>query len=166
MLKSLAGLVPFAVVLAGIGVAIWWLLSREMALGRWVLGGFLLAHGLIHTLFVVPAPATTAGGAEWPFDLTQSWLVTSVGLDVNLVRVIGIALIGVVVVGLLLAALGTVGILVPSGWWPALVVGSAAASAVLLVLFLNPQLVLGLAIDAVLLWVVLDSVWSPTAAAS
>lgn len=166
MLKSLAGLVPFAVVLAGIGVAIWWLLSREMALGRWVLGGFLLAHGLIHALFIAPAPATTAGGAEWPFDLTQSWLVTSVGLDVNLVRVIGIALIGVVVVGFLLAALGTVGILVPSGWWPALVVGSAAASALLLVLFLNPQLVLGLAIDAVLLWVVLDAVWAPTAAAS
>jgi hypothetical protein len=166
MLKTMAGLVPFAVVLAGIGVAIWWLLSREMALGRWVFGGFVVAHGLIHMLFVVPAPATTAGGAEWPFDLTQSWLVTSVGLDVGPVRVIGVALIGLVVVGFLLAGLATVGILVPSGWWPALVVASAAASAVLLVLFFNPQLVLGMAIDALLLWVVLDAVWTPTATVS
>jgi hypothetical protein len=162
----MAGLVPFAVVLAGIGVAIWWLLSREMALGRWVFGGFVVAHGLIHMLFVVPAPATTAGGAEWPFDMARSWLVTGPGLDVNLVRVMGVALIGIVVVGFVLAGLATVGIIVPSGWWRVLVIGSAAASIVLLALFFNPQLILGLAIDALLLWVVLDAVWTPTAAAS
>jgi hypothetical protein len=54
----------------------------------------------------------------------------------------------------------------PSSAWPALVVISATASAVMLALFFNPQLVLGLAIDAVLLWVALATVWSPSAAAS
>lgn len=169
MLKTIAGLVPFAIVLSGIGVGIWWLLSREMALGRWVLGGFLVAHGLIHFLFVVPQPATAAGGSdgpEWPFDMARSWLVTGAGLDLNVVRVIGVALIGVVAIGFVLAGLATVGIVVPSGWWQVLVVASAAASIVLLALFFDPQLVLGLAIDVVLLWVVLASVWAPTAAVS
>jgi hypothetical protein len=168
-LKTVTGLLPFAVVLAGIGGAIWWLLARDMTIGRWVLGGFLLAHGLIHVLFFVPAPATTAGTAgraEWPFDMTRSWLVTSGGLDLGPVRLLGAALVVVVAVGFLLAALATVGVVVPSGWWQVLVVGSAAASVVLLALFFNPQLVLGVAIDAVLVWVVLASVWAPTVAAS
>lgn len=168
-MKTVTGLLPFAVVLAGIGGAIWWLLARDMTIGRWVLGGFLLAHGLIHVLFFVPAPATTAGtagGAEWPFDMTRSWLVTSAGLDLGPVRLLGAALVVVVAVGFLLAVLATVGVVVPSGWWQVLVVGSAAASVVLLALFFNPQLVLGVAIDAVLVWVVLASVWAPTVAAS
>lgn len=169
-MKTVTGLLPFAVVLAGIGGAIWWLLARDTTIGRWVLGGFLLAHGLIHVLFFVPAPATATpaagGGAEWPFDMTRSWLVTSGGLDLGPVRLLGAALVVVVAVGFLLAALATVGVVVPSGWWQVLVVGSAAASVVLLALFFNPQLVLGVAIDAVLVWVVLASVWAPTVAAS
>lgn len=164
MLKTIAGLAPLAIVLSGVGIAIWWLLARDLAIGRWVLGGFLVAHGLIHFLFVVPAPATTAGGAEWPFDMTQSWLVTGAGLDMGPVRVIGAALIGIVAIGFLLAGLATVGIVIPSGWWRVLVVGSAAASIVLLALFFSPQLVLGLGIDAVLLLIAVAAVWAPTAA--
>jgi hypothetical protein len=89
-----------------------------------------------------------------------------VGLDVNLVRMIGVAFIGVVVVGFMLAALATVGVVVPSGAWPALVSFSAVASAVMLVLFFTPQLLLGLAIDAVLVWVALAAVWTPSGAAT
>ena len=136
-MKTALGLVPLAVVLAGVGIAIWWMLAREMALGKWVLGAFLLGHGLVHAMFVMPRPATTdaaAGAAEWPFDKARSWLVTGAGLDVNLVHVIGVALICAVTVGFLLAGLATVGILFPAGWWPVLVVASAAASAVLLAL--------------------------------
>ncbi len=116
MLKTITGMVPFAIGLAAIGIAIWWLLGREMALGRWLLGAFLVAHGLVHLLFVVPQPATSAegsGAAPWPFDMARSWLVTGAGLDVNLVRALGLALICAVTVGFLLAGLATVGILVP-----------------------------------------------------
>jgi hypothetical protein len=38
---------------------------------------------------------------------------------------------------------------------------TAVASAVLLVLFFHPQLVLGLAIDGVLLWVSATQAWTP-----
>jgi hypothetical protein len=166
MLKTIAGLAPLAVVLAALGAAIWWMLSRDMVLGKWVLAAVMLGHGLVHAMFVLPEPAAKAGGTEWPFGMAKSWLVTAAGLDVNVVRVVGVAFIGVVVVGFVLAALATVGVVMPSSAWPALVVISATASAVMLALFFNPQLVLGLAIDAVLLWVALATVWSPSAAAS
>lgn len=163
MLKTITGLLPFAIALAGVGIAIWWMLGREMALGKWVLGGLLVGHGWVHVMFIMPRPATAAGGPEWPFDMAKSWLVTNAGLDTSLVRLVGVALIAVVAIGFLLAALSTGGILVPSGWWPALVVGSAAVSAAMLALFFSPQLILGLGIDAVLLWVVLAGVWAPAA---
>jgi hypothetical protein len=163
-LKTVTGLLPFAVVLAGIGWAVSWLLARDVTIGRWVLGGFLVAHGLIHSMFVLPAPATAAAdGTAWPFDMSQSWLVTGAGLDPGPVRLVGAALVVVVAVGFLLAGLATVGVVVPSGWWPFLVAGSAATSVLLLALFFSPTLILGVAIDAVLAWVVLALVWSPAA---
>ena len=166
MLKAVAGLLPLALGLAGVGVAIWFLLARDMALGRWLLGAFLVAHGLVHVLFVVPRPAgaATTGAAEWPFDMTRSWLVTVARMDPSAVRLVGVALIFAVVLGFLLAGLATVGILVPPGQWQVLVLASTAASVVLLAFFPSPQLVLGAAIDAVLLWMILASVWVPTAA--
>jgi len=161
MVKTMAGILPWAVVLVLIGGAVWWLLSREMAAGRWLLAALLIGHGVVHVLFAVPAPAAPDGGAEWPFNMAQSWAITGAGLDANMVRIVGVALITVVVVGFSLAALSTVGIIVPSGWWQPIVAVSAVTSAILLVLFFEPQLVLGLGIDAVLLWVVVARAWMP-----
>jgi hypothetical protein len=161
MVKTMAGILPWAVVLVVIGGAVWWLLSREMAAGRWLLAALLIGHGVVHVLFAVPAPAATDGGAEWPFNMARSWTITGAGLDANMVRIIGVALITVVVVGFSLAALSTVGIIVPSGWWQPIVAVSAVTSAILLVLFFEPRLLLGLGIDAVLLWVVAARVWMP-----
>ena len=166
VLKNLIGLLPFTVALAAIGIAIWWLLGRDVAAGKWLLAAFLLAHGLVHALFVIPPPASAAAADRtpgWPFDLSRSWLVTSAGLDAGLVRLIGVVLVGGVTIGFGMSALATVAIIVPYGWWPALVAGSAVISAAVLVGFLSSQLVLGLAIDAVLLWVVVASAWAPAA---
>jgi hypothetical protein len=159
-MKALVGILPWAVVLAAIGGAIWWLLSKEMAAGRWLLAGLLIGHGAVHLMFAVPTPAATEGGPEWPFDMARSWIVSGTGLDLTMARVVGVALIAVVVIGLALAALSTVGIIVPSGWWQPTVAVSVIASAVLLVLFFEPQLVLGLGIDAVLLAVVATDAWT------
>ena len=68
-----------------------------------------------------------------PFDMAKSWLVMSVGLDVG----------------------------VPAGWWQPLVIGSTVASLLSLAAFLTPGLILGVAINAVLLWLVLASIWAP-----
>lgn len=169
MLKTLIGLLPFAI---GLAIFAWlqsYLLGRDLVFGRWLLAAFLAAHGLIHLLFLLPQPATTAttaataGNVEYPFDMARSWLVTAGTLDLGVVRLLGLALIAVVVTGFVMAALATVGALVPSGWWPALVIGSAAASVVLLAISFSPSLSLGFAIDAVLVWLVLASAWAPVA---
>jgi hypothetical protein len=52
-----------------------------------------------------------------------------------------------------------VGVLVPPGWWQPTVAVSAVASAILLILFFEPQLALGRGIDAVLLAVVVTKAW-------
>jgi hypothetical protein len=160
MVRTMAGTLPWAVVAAAVAGAIWWLLARDVTAGRWVLAALLLGHGLVHLLFFVPAAAAD-GGTEWPFDMERSWLVTDAGLDVTLVRMLGTALIVVVAGGFALAALSTVGVIVPADWWRPLVAVSAGTSAAVLLLFFQPQLVLGLGIDAVLLWVAITGVWAP-----
>ena len=161
VVKTLGGLAPFGIVLMGIGAAIWWLLSGGNSLGKWLLAGFLVAHGLIHLLFLAPTPAASGSGTAWPFDLGQSWLVGNAWLDVGLVRVIGAVLVIAVAGAFVLSGLATAGIVVPSDWWRPLVAASALVSVVTLVLFFDPQLVLGLAIDGVLLGVVVTAVWTP-----
>ena len=161
MVRTMLGVLPWAVVLAAIGSLIWWLLSRDMSAGRWLLAALLLGHGVVHIMFAVPAPAATEGGADWPFDMARSWAINGAGLDLNVVRTVGVALIAVVVAGFSLAALSAVDIVVPSGWWQPTVAVAAGASAVLLVVFFEPQLVLGLGIDVVLMSVAVTRAWGP-----
>jgi hypothetical protein len=166
-MKTLTELLPLAIGVAVVGVVTWYLLTRDWAAGPWLLAGLLFAHGWVHLMFVFPQPdpaAATAGGPAWPFDMGHSWLITGPGLDVGLVRIVGITFMAVVFVGFVLAALSTVGLLVPAGWWPALLIGSAAGSLLLLTMFFSPTFLLGYGIDLALLWLILASGWSPTAA--
>jgi hypothetical protein len=158
--KAMVGILPYAVVLAVLGGVTWWLLSRNMAAGPWLLAAVLIGHGVVHTMFAI-SPAATAGGPEWPFDMARSWVVTGAGVDPSVVHTIGMALIVIVAGGFALAALSTVGLVVPAGWWQGAVAGSAATSLVVLVLFFNPQLVLGIGIDALLLGAVATRAWAP-----
>jgi hypothetical protein len=159
--KAILGMLPYGVVLAAAGGAIWWLLSRDMAAGRWLLAGVVAAHGFVHLLFFMPTPAAGGDGPEWPFAIAGAWPVTSAGLDLNLVRAASAVLIAVLIGAFALAGLATAGIVVPAGWWaPAVVVGSVVSIAVLVALF-DPQLSLGIGLDAVLLWVAIAGVWRP-----
>jgi hypothetical protein len=163
MVKTLVGLAPLTAGLIVFGIAVWFLLGTNMALGTWLFAAFLVGHALVHIMFAVPQPggaAATASGVDYPFDLSRSWLVGA-GLDAAAVRAIAVALVVLVVVGFALAALSTVGILVPVGWWQGLVLAAAAASVLLLIVGFSPRLVLGFAIDAILVWVVLASLWLP-----
>lgn len=159
-MRTIAGILPWAVVSAVVGGATFWLLSGDMAAGRWLLAAILVGHAVVHLFFALPAPAATTE-SDWPFDLATSWAVTRFGADPRTVRIAGMALIAVVVIGSALSALATVGILVPASWWPATVLGLAGSSAVLLLLFLDRRLVIGFAIDAILVWLVVSRVWTP-----
>jgi hypothetical protein len=164
MSKTALGLLPFAAGLAVFSLVVWYLVGQGSALATWLVAAFLLAHGLVQLVFLVPQPASTttaAGGIAWPFDMTKSWLITRLTLGPAVVRAIGTALLVVIAGGFTLAALATVGWLVPASWWAPLVVIPSVASIVLLVAFFSPSLILGLVIDAVLLWLALASGWLP-----
>jgi hypothetical protein len=120
---------------------------------------FLVAHGLVHASFVKAPQDTRPGTSEWPFDLSRSFLLTPLGAGPGTCRATGVALLVVVIVGYLAAAVGALGV-VPALFAPGVVAGSVASLA-MLVLFFHPWLVLGLAIDAVLLWAVLANGWRP-----
>jgi hypothetical protein len=131
---------------------------------RIVLGLFLLGHALIHSGYLSPVPPRTAGGPEWPFEMSKSWLVTNVGLSADFMRAIGTVLVAITVVVLLAAGLATLRVVVPHEWWQALVLTGAVASLITLALFFHPWLLLGVAIDAILLYLVLINGWDPFAA--
>jgi hypothetical protein len=165
-MKGVTELLPLAIGIAVIGGATWFLLDRNVGFGKWLLAGLLFAHGWVHLMFVFPTPEpapAAGGGLAYPFDMTRSWLITNAGLDVGVVRTVGIVVMVAAVAASTLAALSTVGLLVPAGWWAGLVVGAAVGSTLLLVLFFSPALILGFAINLALLWLALASHWSPVA---
>jgi hypothetical protein len=126
----------------------------------WLVALFLVAHALIHVSFVSPRPAATAGGPQWPFDLSHSWALAPVGLEGDATRLLGVALIALVVTGFAVAAMATLGVLGGGAFAPAVVLGSVA-SLVLLAVFFHPWLTLGLVIDVALVWAVTVGRWSP-----
>jgi glucan phosphoethanolaminetransferase (alkaline phosphatase superfamily) len=87
-------------------------------------------------------------------------LLSPIGVSAELIRPIGLTLVAVTMAAFALAALASFGIL-PTGAWAATVALGAGSSIALLVLFFHPWLVLGLAIDAVLLWAVIGARWVP-----
>ena len=111
---------------------------------RVVLGVLLLAHGLVHLLYL--APDVDA----FSFDSTR--------LPESLRRPVGVVLLGATVVAFVLVALATWGVPGLASTWPAVTLAAAGVSALLLLVFWDRQLVLGLLIDAVLVALAL---WQP-----
>lgn len=72
-------------------------------------------------------------------------------------------LLAAVVAGYVVAALAILGI-VPGTWFAAAAVAASAASALMLMLYFTPWILLGLAIDAVVVVAVLVVGWRPGAA--
>ncbi len=157
-------LAPLAIAVAVIALAVWLMLVNDIALGPWLLAVLVFAHGWVHLMFVFPKPASPNddfGGSGYPFDFARSWLVRRQGLDLGLVSRIGVVVMAVTFALSTLAALSTVGIVVPSDWWGGLMIAAAAASTLMLALFFSPALILGFAINALMVVLVLSGSWSP-----
>lgn len=117
-----------------------------------VLALVLVVHGGVHVGYLC--------SRSWPFDAADPWLVGVVGVAPDTVAGIGSTLAVVAFFGFLLAGLAAVGVL-PARMWRSLVVAASAASAVMLVLFVTPATLPGLAIDGALLWAVGVRGWRP-----
>jgi hypothetical protein len=160
LIRSLA---PVAVFVAAISLVTLWLLVDGSAIGPWLLAFLIAAHGWVHLMFLFPKPPAKPDAAPYPFDFDLSWLIGRSGLDAGRVRRVGTLLMVVVAVLHMLAALATLGLLVPVEWWAGLVVAAALSSVLSLLLFWSPMLLLGIAIDLAMLWLVISATWSPVA---
>ena len=65
-MKTVTQLLPLAIGAALVADLTWFLLDRDVALGRWLLAALILGHGLAHLAFVVPTPepARATGGGH------------------------------------------------------------------------------------------------------
>ncbi|MGZ5368274.1 MAG: hypothetical protein ACXWDC_03980 [Aeromicrobium sp.] len=109
-----------------------------MVVVRVVTGILLLAHGLVHLLYL-------ASGVR-EFSLDRSWLVPETAR-----RPLGIGLMAATVAAFALLALAVWGVPGLSAAWPAVTMVATLLSALLLILFWNTWLALGLAIDLALM---------------
>ena len=115
---------------------------------RAVVGLLLIAHGLVHLLYV----SGEADDAGYAFTLKESWLV-----PVAARHTIGVVLMAATVAAFALVGLAVWGVPFLSGHWPVLTVVAAALSLLLLVAFFDVRLVVGLAIDLSLIALVIAS---------
>ena len=77
-------------------------------------------------------------------------------------RMLGFLLVAAIVAGFAVAAVAAVPLMLPASALPSLIVGSSVASLLVLIgLFFNRNLLIGVAIDVVLLAVAFASVWLP-----
>ena len=112
-----------------------------MVLLRVAAGVLILAHGLVHLLYLADDVPE--------FSLDRSWPVPDA-----VRRAVARGLVAGTVVAFAALAVALWGLPGLSSAWPTLTVVACLFSTVLLVLFWNPWLVLGLAIDLALLAVV------------
>lgn len=105
---------------------------------RIVAGLLLVAHGLVHLLYLTPE----AEDKKYPFTLRESWLVPETAR-----RPVAIILIAGTIVFFALLGLAVWGVPVLSGAWPALALAAALTSLALLVAFWDVQLITGVIID-------------------
>ena len=93
-------------------------------------------------------------------DFFATEILTPLGIGPDMTRVLGLVLAVATFAAFTLAAATVIGLL-PAGMWPAAVAAGAGSSIALLLLFFHPWLALGLVIDAVLLWAVIVTGWTP-----
>jgi len=109
---------------------------------RIAVGFFLIAHGLVHLLYLV----TKEDDPSWPFALKKSWLVPEA-----VRRPAGIGLLVATVAAFAFLGLAVWGVPGLSGAWPLIAIVLAALSLVLLATFWNSLLVAGICIDLALI---------------
>ena len=113
-----------------------------------LLGLLLVVHGLIHLVYFAPA-----NDPKFPMTAGKSWLVTSRGLRIEVVRRLVAVLAVTATVAFCLLALSYFGLLVPTSWFTPLAVAAASASLLLIAVTWNVQFIVGVAIDvAILYW--------------
>ena len=104
---------------------------------RFLLGAFIVAHGLLTALIWVSSPK-----ADAPFRATHSWLLGEA-------RPLAVVVALVAAAGFLLAG---VGFIADQAWWAVTGIGAGTAALLLMALYFNPWLLAGIAVSAGILY--------------
>ena len=131
-----------------------------------LLGVLLIIHG-----FIVTAQSSggfnPVGGIQnpswlnwWPANLGQSWLLSTLGVERTLIARAGGLLWLVAGITLVAAGLGVMGVIVPITWWRRLALCGAVLSLIMLIFYLHPFYVIGLAASTILLVALLSEQWT------
>lgn len=116
-----------------------------------MIGGFLVVHGLVHV-----AVWATPKGADQPFDPSRSWLLELFGITAGPARTLSIVLAVAAATGFVAAG---VALFMGIDSWRGMAIASAAGALPLLLLFFNPWLTLGVAIELGILFSLVVSHW-------
>jgi hypothetical protein len=111
--------------------------SIPMVLVRIAAGALLMAHGLVHLLYLADLPE---------FSMDRSRLVPPAAR-----RPVGLGLVAATIAAFALLALAVWGLPGLSGMWPGFMAVASLLSMILLLLFWNTWLIVGFAIDVGLL---------------
>ena len=112
-------------------------MSRVVAVVRVLAGVLLLAHGLVHLLYLAPDVPQ--------FSVDRSWL-----LPAPAHRPVALTLMVATVAGFSLVALAVWGLPGLSGIWPTLTIVACLLSIALLAVFWDTALVIGIGLDVAL----------------
>jgi hypothetical protein len=104
---------------------------------RWLLIGFLIAHGLVHVAIWAPA----YDPEKAPFDASHSWLI---GDQRPFARVLAFAAAAILV-------LAGIALWADGGWWRPTAVLGLSLSTVVLVVYFTPWYVFILAVNTALI---------------
>jgi hypothetical protein len=107
---------------------------------RFLLGAFLVPHGLVTMAIWGPSYPTVPEGQLQPPNPAHSWIFGDVRL---------LSLIFGVAIGIALAVAG-VGFLTHQSWWPPVAAGAGITSLLLFAVFFTPWWLAGIAISAAL----------------
>jgi hypothetical protein len=123
-----------------------------------LIGVFFFAHGLVHVLYVVPAP-----DENWPFDLSHSWLLTRLGLGERVLRALGTVLMIAAMAGFVLAGLGVIGSPLLRDVWRPVAAVSSVVSFVLIGLYWHRSFVFALNLNVTIFVALVWAHWPPVA---
>ena len=128
-----------------------------MVIAKLLLGGFFIAHGLIHICYGIPAP-----DENWPFSLNHSWLLSRFQISQGFLRVFGMILWITATAGFIGAGLGVFGIPLMVQWWRPIATVSSVVSFLLIGIFWHRWFIVGLLLDVVVFLALVWGQWPPT----
>jgi hypothetical protein len=111
----------------------------------YILGFFILVHGLIHLMYLAPMP----NDSEYPFNFQTGWLNGVLGEQAVVIGTLLMIAVSLAFIVAALAAFGTPGL---DHATDIAVIGAAVLSLVLLLLFWHPWLMVGMTIDILLIF--------------